>query len=243
MFHPARTIPALLLLGLFTATSPAADEAVTLIGPEKGLDAWKAPTGAWKVVGEVKVNPEDERRLVGEPGEGVIFNGEGGRTSNLYSKQDFGDVALHAEFFIPKGSNSGVKFQGLYEIQILDSYGKAEARGTDCGGIYPHADLLPRYHYLDEGHAPATNAAKPPGQWQTLDVVFRAPRFDASGKKVADARIESATLNGRTIHENVALDSPTGHAYDEPEVARGPLMLQADHGPVAFRNLVVRPLD
>ena len=63
----------------------------------------------------------------------------------------------------------------MYEIQILDSAGKKTLTGNDLGGIYPRAEAKPKYHYLDEGHAPRTNAALPAGQWQTLDVSFRPP--------------------------------------------------------------------
>jgi hypothetical protein len=143
---------------------------------------------------------------------------------------------------IPRRSNSGVKLMGLYEIQIFDSWGVKEPTGSDCGGIYPRAELTPVYHYLDKGVPPRTNAARRPGEWQTLDVVFQTPRFDAQGKKTADAHFVKVVLNGTVIHQDVAVETPTGHAWHEKEVARGPLLLQGDHGPVAFRNVRVRPL-
>ncbi len=102
---------------------------------------------------------------------------------------------------------------------------------------------MPKYRYLDDGTPPRVNAARPPGDWQTLDVVFRAPRFDASGKKVADARFEKVIMNGQVIHQDAVVKTPTGHAWHNREVSRGPLLLQADHGPVAFRRIRVRPLD
>ncbi len=89
---------------------------------------------------------------------------------------------------------------------------------------------------------PRVNAARPFGEWQTLDVVFHAPRFDADGKKTADARFVKVVLNGQVIHEDVAVKTPTGHAWRNKEVARGPILLQADHGPVAFRKIRVRAL-
>jgi hypothetical protein len=134
-----------------------------------------------------------------------------------------------------------VKFQSLYEIQIADSYGKKELTGADCGGVYPRAKLLPRYQYLDKGVPPRVNAARPAGEWQTLHAIFLAPRFDREGKKVANARLVKAVLNDKLIHEDVELKTPTGHNYTKKEVARGPLLLQGDHGPVAFRNVRVRP--
>jgi hypothetical protein len=215
---------------------------VALTG-ERPLDAWRTPTAAWYEAGDAKPDPKDPKKLVPLEGSSVIVNGKNGRTRNLLSKGEFGDLEAHFEFMVPKGSNSGIKLQGLYEIQIFDSHGVATPTASHCGGVYPRAELFPKYHYLDEGVPPRVNAAKPFGQWQTLDVVFRAPRFDADGKKSADARLVKVALNGQVIHEDVALKTPTGHAWHNKEVARGPLLLQADHGPVAFRNIRVRPLD
>src|SRR5205085_1329042 len=130
---------------------------------------------------------------------GVWFNGNN-KAKNLYTKQKFADVEVHLEFNLSKGSNSGVKFHGHYEIQLQDSFGKKELTGEDCGGIYPRAEAKPKYHHLDKGIAPKVNACKPHGQWQTLEVTFRAPRFDAAGKKVQNARIVRAVLNGQVIH-------------------------------------------
>ena len=99
------------------------------------------------------------------------------------------------------------------------------------------------YHYLDKGTPPRVNACKPAGEWQTLDATFRAPRFDAGGKKTSNARIVRATLNGLLIQENAEVPYATGAAWNKAkEHAAGPLLLQADHGAVAFRNLRVRPL-
>jgi hypothetical protein len=158
----------------------------------------------------------------------------------LLSKQDYGDVEAHIEFLVPKGSNSGVKFEALYEIQIDDSFGVKKPTASHCGGIYPRAEMLPRYHHIDDGVPPRVNAARPFGEWQTLDVVFRAPRFDSQGKKVRNAQFEQVVLNGQLIHENVDLKTPTGHAWRLKERVRGPVLLQGDHGPVAFRNIRVR---
>jgi hypothetical protein len=213
-----------------------------LIG-DRGLEAWRKPTGAWLVAGDVHIDPRDGSRLEPAPGRGVLVNGPAGRTRNLLSTEDFGDVEVELEFLIPRDSNSGIKLQGLYEIQIADRRESGRLTGSDCGGIYPRAELLPRYHHLDDGHAPAENAARSAGQWQSLSLRFRAPRFDARGKKIASARLEKVVLNGRTIHQDFELRTPTGHAWRLPEVPRGPILLQADHGPVAFRNLRVRPLE
>jgi len=220
----------------------AADSGWTSLIGEHELDAWRTPTGAWFVAGDARQDTSDPTKLAGVPGRGVIINGPG-KTRNLFSREDFGDIEAHFEFLIPRDSNSGVKLQGLYEIQICDSASARKLTGSECGGVYPRAELLPRYHHLDDGYGPKVNAARPAGEWQTLDLVFKAPRFDAAGKKVASARFVKVVLNGKLVHEDLELKAPTGHAWRLPEVPRGPLMLQADHGPVAFRNIRVRRPD
>ncbi len=147
------------------------------------LDAWRPPTGAWAFVGGVHLDPDNPKRLAPEPGSGVLYNGPTGKTSNLVTREAFGDLEAHVEFLIPKGSNSGVKLAGLYEVQILDTAGKAAVKGSDCGGIYPRAEAKPKYHYIDDGHPPRTNAALPAGRWQTLDVTFRRPGSTFRGRR------------------------------------------------------------
>ena len=207
------------------------------------LAAWKTPTGDWQEVSGVEIDPKNAKKFVAREGSGAWYNGPKGRTNNLYSKQKFADVEVHLEFNIPKGSNSGIKFHGHYEIQILDSYGKKELTGDDCGGVYPRADIInKRYTHLDKGIAPKVNACKAPGEWQALDIVFIAPRFDKDGKKIKNAQLEKVLLNGQVIHEKQELLTPTGDRWKGPEMREGPLMLQADHGPVAFRNMTLREI-
>jgi hypothetical protein len=235
-----RLVPAAALL-LLAALSPAgaADEEWTSL---QDLSSWRPPTGDWKAVGDVGPNPDNPRRLVAtKQGDRILFNGPGGRTRNLVSKATFGDVEVHLEFLVPKGSNSGIKLEGLYEIQIFDSWGVKRPRASDCGGIYPRAELLPKYHYLDEGYPPRVNACRPPGEWQSLDITFQAPRFDAGGKKIASARFVKVVLNGQVVQEDVEVPTPTGHAWHDQEKPTGPILLQADHGPVAFRDVRARP--
>ena len=202
----------------------------------KDLTGWKLRhpasdkrTSKWSVVSAVKLNQDMINRLEAEKGEGVLFSGDDGRGIDLLTEQPHGDCELHIEFVVPKGSNSGVYFLGQYEVQILDSFGKkdAELKYGDCGGIYNTAP-------------PKTNASKAPGEWQSFDVVFQAPRFDAEGKKTANAKFLKVTHNGVVIHENVEVKGPTTAALGGPEKATGPLMLQGDHGPVAFRNIKMR---
>jgi hypothetical protein len=206
------------------------------------LDAWQEDHSGWSLAGGVKLNPENSRRLLSDPGEGVLVSN--GDAVNLYSRQEFQDVELKCEFLIPTHSNAGVKLNGLYEIQIRDTHGMKELTGDMCGGVYPRAKLRPSYAHIDEGVAPSENAAKPAGEWQTLQLTFYSPRFDDAGKKIANARFEHVLLNGKEVHKQVDLLYPTGAAWNMmPEVPCGPLMLQGDHGPVAFRDIQVRPLS
>jgi len=201
-----------------------------------GLGAWREPAGEWLVVGDVAMSPTSPTRLTWTPGAGVLVNGPSGNTRNIFSKTEHGDVEAHIEFVIPKGSNSGVYFMGRYEVQVYDSHGVEKPKYIDCGGIYERWKDNKGY----EGHGPRVNAAKPAGQWQTFDVVFRAPRFDASGKKTANARFVTVVHNGVVIHENVEVTGPTRAGAFEDEKPLGPLMLQGDHGPVAYRNIRLR---
>jgi hypothetical protein len=230
-------------VAILPGAAGAGDEGwIDLIG-EHSLIAWRKPTDDWLVAGDARPDPQNPKRLLAGPGSGVLVNGRTGRTRNLLSEPEFGDLEAHFEFLIPKGSNSGIKLETLYEIQIADSFGVARPTASHNGGIYLRAELLTRYHHIDQGFPPRVNASRPAGQWQTLDVIFRAPRFDAAGKKVKNARFEKVVLNGQVIHQDVELKTPTGHIWRFEEMARGPILLQADHGPVAFRNIRVRRRD
>jgi Domain of Unknown Function (DUF1080) len=227
------------MLSCLAAAGPADAPWTDLIGP-KAAGVWKDTKG-WIVAGDASLDAKNARQLVAKEGTGVLVNGKTGRERDLFTKASFGDVEVELEFLIAKGSNSGIKFQGVYEIQICDSHGtKKDLTGSDCGGIYPRAELKPAYHHIDKGIAPKANVCKAPGEWQKLTATFIAPRFDSAGKKTANARIVKATLNGTVIHENVELKTPTGHNWTKKEAAGGPIMLQGDHGPVAFRNVRVR---
>jgi hypothetical protein len=239
------TRSALAVLGLFLLAGAPASEAgevkewIDLFAD--GLDAWKMPQGEWQRVGDVELDSQNPRKFLAKEGKGVWLNAS--KSRNLLTKQLFSDIEVHLEFNLPKGSNSGVKFHGHYEIQLCDSFGKKEPSGEDCGGIYPRAELKPKYTHIDKGIPPKVNACKPAGEWQRLDVVFRAPRFDAGGKKVKNACVVWAKLNGQSIHEDQELLTPTGDRWKNAEMFEGPLMLQADHGPVAFRNVRVKRID
>jgi hypothetical protein len=161
------------------------------------------------------------------------------KSGYIHTKQSFGDCQLHVEFSEPtppqgesqERGNSGVFLMGLYEIQVLDSYDNktyADGQAASVYGQYP----------------PLVNAARPPGQWQSYDIVFHGPRFDAGGKLLRPARV-TVFHNGVLVQDNVELTGPTEHGQRPPYKAgpdKAPLALQ-DHGnPVRFRNIWIRPL-
>lgn len=219
------------------ASAAAEDGAALLNG--KDLAGWKPRdekgNGAWKAAADAKVNDADPKTLsaVGEPkdGQSAIVLEKPVHGADLISEQSFGDCELHVELMVPKGSNSGVYLMGQYEVQVLDSFGKKDAdlKPGDLGGIY-------------NTKAPTTNAAKAPGEWQTLDVHFKAPRFDKDGKKIENATFVLVKLNGTTIHTDVDAPKPTGSELPGGEKPTGPILLQGDHGSVAFRNIKVKPI-
>lgn len=222
--------------------------------PSQGLAGWGKRVGAWMNVPNVKLDAANPKILTADdaaaapvPGAHAhvraILNGKDGRTDNLATEVQHADIEAHIEFMVSKGSNSGVYFMGRYEIQILDSFGKTNLEHGDCGGIYQRWDDK-RGKGMEgfEGRAPALNASLPAGQWQSFDVLFRAPRFDGAGRKIEDARFIKVLHNGKVVHENQPVGGPTRAAMFGDEKPHGPLMLQGDHGPVAFRNLRIRHL-
>ncbi|MDP6044446.1 MAG: DUF1080 domain-containing protein [Phycisphaerae bacterium] len=218
-----------------TLGKPAPKGAVKLVG----LDGWKAQRGAdlgkWTEVGGVGLDEKNNRKLATKPGKGIIDNG--GRTKNILSKEEFGDIEAHVEFLVSKGSNSGVYFQGRYEIQVFDSWKVAKPKHSDCGGIYQRWGKNPSGKMGYEGVSPRVNASKAPGQWQTFDVIFRAARFDKNGKKTQNAKFVKVVHNGIVVHENHEVTGATRASAFNDEKPLGPLMLQGDHGPVAYRNI------
>lgn len=165
-------------------------------------------------------------------------NGKGG-VPDLVSSKSYGDQHVHLEFKIPKGSNSGVYLQGNYEVQVFDSFGKPwkELTFADCGGIYESFAKTDRF----EGKAPDRAAERAPGEWNSLDILFRAPRFDEHGKR-ENAMFIEVRLNGIVVQKNVSMIGSTGAPLTEKEVATGPLRLQGDHGAVEYRNIWILPL-
>lgn len=155
-------------------------------------------------------------------------------SGNSHTKDAWGDMSLHFEFNLPHmpnaqgqgRSNSGLYIQGRYEVQVLDSFGVLPGSG-DCGGVYQVA-------------APMVNASLPPGQWQTYDIDFQAPRLGADGKQTKPA-VLTVRLNGVVIQDKLVLDKPTPGGVSGEPAAEGPILLQ-DHGNnIRFRNVWVVP--
>lgn len=143
---------------------------------------------------------------------GVLTSPQSG--SNLITDQKFEDFKLHIEFRYPAGSNSGVYLRGRYEVQVEDNAGK-EPSSTYFGGIYGFL-------------TPNEMAAKPAGEWQTYDITL-------IGRRV------TVVANGKTIIADQIIPGITGGALDSKEGEPGPIMLQGDHGPVEYRNIIITP--
>ena len=225
-------------------------DSTPLLAPGTGSKHWNSKLlNSWAAVSSVALNVDDPRQFFAAtiPGDAVLHNTAvdpaGRKAANIQSTQAHGDIEVHVEFQIARKSNSGVYLMGRYEIQILDSHGKPdnELKYYDCGAIYQRWDeqRTPKGY---EGHRPKINATRPAGEWQSLDIKFRAPRFDKAGKKIAHARFESVKLNGVLLHTNVECTGPTRGAAFDDEAPTGPLMIQGDHGPVALRNVWLREL-
>lgn len=198
------------------------------------LDDFDAPSENWELAGDVFMDLFTRHDVQPESGSGVLVNtNQGDSPQDIFTKWEHGDLDLELEFMMASESNSGIYFQGRYELQMLDSWGVQNPKFYDMGGVY---------QWLEDGEgvggiAPRTNASRAPGLWQHLEMKFRAPRFDEDGNKIAHARLEEVKFNGVLIHRNVNLIHPTGGAISNEEAATGPLRFQGDHGPVAFRNI------
>lgn len=160
-------------------------------------------------------------------------------TGAIETKRAFGDVQLHLEWNAPVAeeksgqgySNSGVFFMGMYEVQILNSYENDTYNNGQASSVYKQ-------------HIPLVNASRAPGQWQSYDIIFMAPRFSEKGSLISPARI-TVFHNGVLVQNNVELLGPTtyiGASHYTPHPEKMPLALQ-DHGdPVQFRNIWIREL-
>ncbi len=210
---------------------------------KNGVAVVTSPKG--EPLGEMKKVERKSPTLGKQPlaGAVVLFDGKSGdaftdpkkfvdglMSQGITSKQKFQDFSLHMEFllsYMPAArgqgrANSGCYMQGRYEVQILDSFGLS-GEHNECGGIYTISK-------------PDTNMCLPPLQWQTYDVDYTAAKFDAAGKKTANARI-TVLHNGVKIHNNLELPKATTASPLQEGVEPGPIYLQ-DHGnPIRFRNI------
>jgi hypothetical protein len=218
-----RPRPPVVKPGAFESAPPPSDAIVLFDG--KSLAKWQSSDSThgaakWKVAdGYMEIAP-----------------GTGG----IETRDAFGDCQLHVEWRAPtpaKGEgqergNSGVFLMGTYEVQVLDSYNNityADGQAAAVYGQYP----------------PLVNASRPPGEWQSYDIVWHRPHFDAQGRLASAARI-TVFFNGLLAQDNVILTGPTAHQHRPPYHAHPdalPLGLQ-DHGnPVRYRNIWIRNLE
>ncbi|MFO1054715.1 MAG: DUF1080 domain-containing protein [Planctomycetota bacterium] len=218
---PARPHPPVVDPGPAGAPVPAPSDAMVLFGGKpEDLAQWTSggKEARWKVEdGHMEVNG----------------------TGELETREKFGDCQLHLEWATPaevKGDsqgrgNSGVFFFGRYEIQVLDSYQNVTYADGQAASIYGQ-------------NPPDVNACRKPGEWQTYDIVFRAPRFAADGKLVSPA-VVTVIHNGVLVHDHREILGPTAHRSVSPyqkHEPEGSLKLQ-DHGnPVRYRNIWIRRL-
>ena len=201
--------------------APPADATVLFGGAD--LTKWRKDDGtppSWKV---------ENGYMEVVPGSGEIVTRDG-----------FGDAQLHVEWMAPlpadgKGQdrgNSGVFLMRRYEVQVLDSYDNITYPDGQASAVYGQ-------------YPPLVNASRPPGEWQTYDIIFHRPRFDAQGKATQPARM-TVLHNGVLVHDNVVLVGPTAHMRRPPYEKhddRLPISLQ-DHGTrVRFRNIWIRDLE
>ena len=161
------------------------------------------------------------------------------KAGDIQTKQAFGDCQLHIEWSTPDPphgedqgrGNSGVFLQGLYEIQVLDSYHSVTYADGQAAAVYGQ-------------YPPLANASRPPGQWQTYDIVFHGPRFDPGGKLLRPAYV-TVIHNGVLVQDHVAITGPTAHHQRppyHPTPEKLPLRLQDHNHPVRFRNIWIREL-
>ncbi len=230
----------------------------------KNLEGWKfrnpAAKKVWVVCDDVRLDPSDPSRLLpigsgGSPGAALLC-GDDGRGSDIMTAENFYAYELHLEFTVPRGSNSGVYNRGLFEIQIFDSFGAPRLAFHDCGALYERA-------------IPPKNLARAPGQWQSFDITMKGKKIslvwnDQPVYKDMDVRYGETDRAAyeRLNQENAGKPQPlqvklreengkylgffgeggTRSSLGGPD-RPGPILLQGDHGPVAYRNLYIRRLE
>jgi hypothetical protein len=209
-----------ILLAAAPATQPVAPPpGAIILFDGRNLDAWAKKAGKdW-----LKEDGPAQWKLV----EGNAVEVVPG-TDCIITKQKFGDFKLHLEFkTLGQKTNSGVYLQTRYEVNISEQGGSSSGSLDNC---------------TDKSKRPTVDPSKGANEWQTLDIDFHAPRFDASGSKTQSARATVA-LNGVTLYHDQDLDAPHGAANRLGEAATGPIMLQEHGTPLQFRNIWIVPAE
>ncbi|MFC1635450.1 DUF1080 domain-containing protein [Planctomycetota bacterium] len=211
---------------------PKYGDAVLLFNGQN-LDDWKLKGTEQKskwVVGKAKVSPDNPKQLVAAKGRGEMVNlpAKHGDSIDIYSEAKVGDCRIELQLMVPQGSNSGVYVMGEYEIQVLDSWGRQKMGNGDMGAIYGASP-------------PPFNACLRPGQWQKYIIEWQAPKF-AGSSKTGNAKFLKVVLNGKELHSDLEMPKETPGGVAGKEAPTGPLMFQGNHGPVAYRNIIVKPL-
>ena len=159
---------------------------------------------------------------------------------SIRTKDEFGDFQLHLEFATPAKvdgesqhrGNSGVILYGRFEVQVLDSYDNRTYADGQCGAMYGQ-------------FSPLANAAKKPGEWQSYEIIFEAPRWDAAGKLTKKANV-TVIHNGVLLHHKKEFIGEVQHRevakYGKPFPPHGPIVLQEHGNPTRYRNIWIREL-
>lgn len=210
-------VPAVVTPG--TGSGAPSDAIVLFDGT--GFDAWRTADGeapAWQLI-------QGAMEVVGGAG-------------NIYTRADFEDVQLHIEWATPvkvesesQGrGNSGVFFMDRYEVQVLDSHNNPTYSNGQAASVYKQ-------------HIPLVNASRGPGEWQSYDIIFTAPRFNRQGRVASPAYI-TVLHNGVLVQNHVALQGPTEFIGKPNYEAHGPapIRLQDHSNPVRYRNIWIREL-
>jgi glucose/arabinose dehydrogenase len=189
------------------------------------MTTWQDPFDAWTGEGwalaDVEIDPDASGSFRSTPGNGALWN-PGPNPQDFRSKAEYGDLDFRFRFMLPEGGDSGLYFMDRYELQLCDKPG-------ECGGVYGVKN-------------PRARAYNGPGIWHEIQGRFRAPRFDAAGNKVQDARFEDIAIDGVAVLGSAECAGPTGGGAPG-EVARGPLRFQANMGNVALADIRVRPIE
>lgn len=237
-------------MGMFIVLLAAAFSGVPAVAQRQisltDLSAFQNPGPSWQLVGGVRADLDKPNTFYTEKGTGILLNQPDKKKAgaDLLTTFEHGDLDLELDYMMARGANSGIYLQGLYEVQLEDSWGIQNPTSANNGGVYERWDeRRPEGQKGYQGYAPRQNVSKAPGLWQRLKISYQAPRFDASGRKTENAKLLRVELNGVLIHENVELLGPTRGAIATEEKATGPLRLQGDHGAVAFRNIKLTHYD